>query len=116
MILIENIAVLINQCNFLLSQPHTLAAAGGGGGGGIIEDEPHYRIGWASRLAELEGPLGYDKFGFAYRSKAGTVLCCGVSVVCYAIFPCLICTCVTCCAMLCFALLCFAILSLWHIM
>ena len=37
-------------------------------------DKAHYRIGWASRLAELEGPLGYDKFGFAYRSQAGTLL------------------------------------------
>ena len=45
----------------------------GVGKGGNINDDyvPHYRLGWASRQAELEGPLGYDKFGFAYRSKSG---------------------------------------------
>lgn len=32
---------------------------------------PHYRIGWASRQAELEGPLGYDKYGYAYRDISG---------------------------------------------
>lgn len=31
----------------------------------------HFRVGWASRQAELEGPVGYDKFSFAYRDVGG---------------------------------------------
>lgn len=34
-------------------------------------EEAHFRVGWASRQAELEGPVGYDKFSFAYRDVGG---------------------------------------------
>ncbi|XP_072939458.1 set1/Ash2 histone methyltransferase complex subunit ASH2 isoform X2 [Epargyreus clarus] len=30
------------------------------------------RLGWARRYANLQAPLGYDKFGYAWRSRKGT--------------------------------------------
>lgn len=30
------------------------------------------RIGWAQELANLQTPLGYDKFGYSWRSRKGT--------------------------------------------
>jgi Set1/Ash2 histone methyltransferase complex subunit ASH2 len=33
----------------------------------------HFRIGWASRQAELEGPVGYDNHSFAYRDIDGNI-------------------------------------------
>lgn len=30
------------------------------------------RIGWSQELANLQTPLGYDKFGYAWRSRKGT--------------------------------------------
>ena len=35
---------------------------------------PHFRVGWAARQAELEGPVGYDKFSFGYRDVGGTII------------------------------------------
>uniref|UniRef100_A0A834VC68 Set1/Ash2 histone methyltransferase complex subunit ASH2 n=1 Tax=Sarcoptes scabiei TaxID=52283 RepID=A0A834VC68_SARSC len=31
------------------------------------------RIGWAQDLAQLNAPIGYDKFGYSWRSRKGTV-------------------------------------------
>lgn len=39
----------------------------------IDSPSPHFRVGWASRQAELEGPVGYDKFSFAFRDVGGTI-------------------------------------------
>ena len=30
------------------------------------------RIGWAQRFANLQAPLGFDKFGYSMRSRKGT--------------------------------------------
>ena len=30
------------------------------------------RIGWAQRYANLQAPLGFDKFGYSMRSRKGT--------------------------------------------
>ncbi|XP_027227243.1 set1/Ash2 histone methyltransferase complex subunit ASH2 isoform X1 [Penaeus vannamei] len=41
-----------------------------------IEDQPegsHTRLGWCQQLANLQAPLGYDKFGYSWRSRKGTV-------------------------------------------
>lgn len=41
-----------------------------------IDDQPegsHTRIGWCQQLANLQAPLGYDKFGYSWRSRKGTV-------------------------------------------
>eukprot|EP00803_Ostreobium_quekettii_P001212 evm.model.scf_206EXC.8 EVM.evm.TU.scf_206EXC.8 scf_206EXC:80995-86740(-) len=32
----------------------------------------HCRIGWATRKAELQAPVGYDQYGFSYRDIGGT--------------------------------------------
>lgn len=40
-----------------------------------IEDMPEgsaTRIGWGQEYANLQAPLGYDKFGYSYRSRKGT--------------------------------------------
>ncbi len=40
-----------------------------------IEDMPDnsaVRLGWAQELANLQAPLGYDKFGYSWRSRKGT--------------------------------------------
>jgi len=42
----------------------------------LIEDQPegsHTRIGWCQQLANLQAPLGYDKFGYSWRSRKGTI-------------------------------------------
>ena len=33
---------------------------------------PHYRVGWSTRMGELQGPVGYDKFSYAYGDVTGT--------------------------------------------
>ena len=41
-----------------------------------ITDQPdgsHVRLGWGQMLANLQAPLGYDKFGYSWRSRKGTV-------------------------------------------
>lgn len=41
-----------------------------------ITEQPegsHVRLGWAQQLANLQAPLGYDKFGYSWRSRKGTV-------------------------------------------
>ncbi|KAK7068679.1 Set1/Ash2 histone methyltransferase complex subunit ASH2, partial [Halocaridina rubra] len=41
-----------------------------------IEEQPegsHTRLGWCQQLANLQAPLGYDKFGYSWRSRKGTV-------------------------------------------
>ena len=30
------------------------------------------RVGWAQRSAELQAPVGYDKFGYAWRDAQGS--------------------------------------------
>ncbi|XP_077506903.1 set1/Ash2 histone methyltransferase complex subunit ASH2-like isoform X3 [Amblyomma americanum] len=40
-----------------------------------IEDMPENsatRIGWSQELANLQAPLGYDRFGYSWRSRKGT--------------------------------------------
>ncbi|KAM7282053.1 phosphatidylserine lipase ABHD16A [Ixodes scapularis] len=40
-----------------------------------IEDMPENsatRIGWSQALANLQAPLGYDRFGYSWRSRKGT--------------------------------------------
>lgn len=37
-----------------------------------MPDNSATRIGWAQELADLQTPLGYDKFGYAWRSRKGT--------------------------------------------
>ncbi|XP_064096042.1 set1/Ash2 histone methyltransferase complex subunit ASH2-like isoform X1 [Macrobrachium nipponense] len=41
-----------------------------------IDEQPegsHTRLGWCQQLANLQAPLGYDKFGYSWRSRKGTV-------------------------------------------
>lgn len=40
-----------------------------------IEDMPDgaaTRMGWGQEYANLQSPLGYDKFGYSWRSRKGT--------------------------------------------
>lgn len=40
-----------------------------------IEEMPEgaaTRIGWGQEYANLQAPLGYDKFGYSWRSRKGT--------------------------------------------
>lgn len=32
----------------------------------------HVRIGWSTRLGELQAPVGFDQYSFGYRDEAGT--------------------------------------------
>eukprot|EP00808_Paulinella_micropora_P003237 g71351.t1 len=38
-----------------------------------FERQPHIRVGFCTDKAELEAPLGYDRFGYSYRDLLGTV-------------------------------------------
>ena len=31
----------------------------------------HVRVGWSTRQGELQSPVGYDRFSFAYRDISG---------------------------------------------
>lgn len=35
-----------------------------------IKGQGHYRVGWATRQAELQAPVGFDKFSFGYGDLA----------------------------------------------
>lgn len=35
------------------------------------EDDAHFRIGWSTRLGELQAPVGYDKYSYCYRDVNG---------------------------------------------
>jgi len=37
-----------------------------------MPDNSATRIGWSQELANLQTPLGYDKFGYSWRSRKGT--------------------------------------------
>nr|XP_039250660.1 set1/Ash2 histone methyltransferase complex subunit ASH2-like [Styela clava] len=40
-----------------------------------VQDMPentHVRLGWSQKLGNLQAPLGYDKFGYSWRSRKGT--------------------------------------------
>jgi hypothetical protein len=37
-------------------------------------EDAHIRIGWSTRQGELQAPVGYDKFSYAYRDIAGQLL------------------------------------------
>ena len=37
-----------------------------------MKDNAATRIGWAQRYANLQAPLGFDKFGYSIRSRKGT--------------------------------------------
>lgn len=37
-------------------------------------DDAHYRLGWATREAELQAPVGFDKHGFGYRDRLGSIV------------------------------------------
>lgn len=37
-----------------------------------MPDNSATRIGWAQELANLQAPLGYDRFGYSWRSRKGT--------------------------------------------
>lgn len=34
--------------------------------------EAHFRIGWSTRQGELQAPVGYDAYSYAYRDVSGT--------------------------------------------
>lgn len=33
--------------------------------------EAHFRIGWSTRQGELQAPVGYDAYSYAYRDVSG---------------------------------------------
>ena len=37
-------------------------------------DDCHYRIGWATKKAPLQAPVGYDRWSFAYRDLQGSLV------------------------------------------
>lgn len=37
-----------------------------------MPDNTHVRLGWSQKLGNLQAPLGYDKFGYSWRSRKGT--------------------------------------------
>ena len=36
-----------------------------------LSTDAHTRLGWSLRQGELQGPIGFDKFGFGYRDVNG---------------------------------------------
>lgn len=36
-----------------------------------LEDNAHVRVGWSTRQAELQAPVGYDKWSFGYADVTG---------------------------------------------
>ena len=36
-----------------------------------VDIRSHIRIGWSTRQGELQAPVGYDKYSFAYRDITG---------------------------------------------
>jgi Set1/Ash2 histone methyltransferase complex subunit ASH2 len=34
-------------------------------------ENSHIRLGWSTRQGELQAPVGYDKFSYAYRDISG---------------------------------------------
>lgn len=43
----------------------------------VASDRPagcHYRVGWATKKAPLQAPVGYDRWSFAYRDVAGALV------------------------------------------
>lgn len=39
-----------------------------------FDQTTHYRIGWSTRLGELQGPVGFDQHSYGYRSIEGKPL------------------------------------------
>ena len=39
--------------------------------GQSVDDNAHVRIGWSTRQGELQAPVGYDRYSFAYRDISG---------------------------------------------
>ena len=37
-----------------------------------IDDQAHVRLGWSTRMGELQAPVGYDKHSYAYRDEKGS--------------------------------------------
>ena len=35
------------------------------------DNNSHVRVGWSTRQGELQAPVGYDRFSFAYRDISG---------------------------------------------
>lgn len=46
----------------------------------VLDHPPNsaFRMGWSMKHATLQAPLGYDRFGYSWRSRKGTLL-----VVCF---------------------------------
>jgi hypothetical protein len=41
-----------------------------------VDYEPHVRIGWSLEKGDVKGPVGFDKFSFAYRDVKGDAFTC----------------------------------------
>lgn len=71
-------AAFINVFDFLLLLcvcGHTVVTRGNWYFEVTIEEMPDgaaTRIGWGQEYANLQAPLGYDKFGYSWRSRKGT--------------------------------------------
>lgn len=37
-----------------------------------LGDTGHCRVGWATKRAEVQAPVGFDQYGFSYRDILGT--------------------------------------------
>ena len=37
-----------------------------------IDEQAHVRLGWSTRMGELQAPVGYDKHSYAYRDQNGS--------------------------------------------
>lgn len=40
--------------------------------GAAVEDQPHFRVGWATKQGNIQAPVGYDKHSFGYRDVRGS--------------------------------------------
>ena len=42
----------------------------------LLQSSPdsHIRVGWSTRQGELQGPVGFDQYSYAYRDVAGSLL------------------------------------------
>jgi hypothetical protein len=63
------------ECEILEALPSTSPIADNNnedGTGAAVEDQPHFRVGWATKQGSNQAPVGYDKHSFGYRDVTGS--------------------------------------------
>ena len=62
------------ECEILEALPNTTPIADNNedGTGAAAEEQPHFRVGWATKQGNIQAPVGYDKHSFGYRDVSGS--------------------------------------------